>query len=1099
MSSPEPRGGVRFRRHESCVRQGMLSWRTTWAALALAAVWLVTLGVERGRGADLVQQVTPRPRLMFAPGEFQRFVDETGGVRQDAFARLVAEINERGTRAWNERDLQLESHALVARVLLERGHPAAATYLDFARRSLQFFLNTHTYVRWSESHDVVTEGGRWIEAVALAYDWLHPHWSPAERGAAARWLADEIDHWVDRNRLGRASPSPFRNDAARATAAMTLAGLTLFDETGYEATARKALAYVEPYLTSILDAHRYAGAGGGMAEGTFYGNLTAWAQVLTAEALYTGAGVRDAYTRSPFYLARLRYATHAGWPGYLTNQFGFDTHQLAPVFGDARRGPTGSALYHRAAALLLGKRFPTSRAAREAYWVINRPETARTYTREWALYDLLLPSVDVRPLRPVASSYHEPTLGQIFARSDWSDEATWLSFNAGPHLDTHQHYDAGNLTLFRQVDLIVDSGSFDAFGSSHWYNYYARTVAHNTITVTDPQERWRGLWGGVADTLLVNDGGQRTAAPLTPAPTLDEYRANRLAYDHAAIERLAEAEWGLHARAHLTNAYQNPAFQSARPDGSRNRPKVTHVSRDLVYFRRAAGRRDAVVVFDRVVATDPSFRKAVLWHAREPFTSSAPGTRVDEGEIRYTGRDRYDFESLVGFRQGPRDSRARIFVSVFAVDPVRVRDIGRRPSAGGVDHETFGVGHRHRHLKDYLVEDPRGLVNSSRSLGAFNRPEWPPFNPPEQQWLFNDDLVGGWGQSRLQVEPEGGRLADRFLTVLVPADAGEAQPPALGYARASDGTSVGVVISDGGHGSIVVFGADPNGADLSRTALDIPLEGLRRGGELVITSLAPRTPYLLRVGALGRTLRISLSRSGAGGTRADAAGTIRLALDSAGRPTSSSPAAGAAAAGSAVTPGAGRHALGDDTAFDGAASAGPAATGDGVDGLRHPGRVTVAALQEPELGGWDARVSEAVRAGEWRVRETTADAQVRGRQYQRLVQLHRGVPVFGGELTRQIENGRTVSVFGTWYRDIDVESAPRISPADAAAVLRTLEPRALGPHRTPELVVLPLDDGSYRLTYRARIATADDVIMYFLDAETGEAVVRFSDGARPVL
>ena len=38
-----------------------------------------------------------------------------------------------------------------------------------------------------------------------------------------------------------------------------------------------------------------------MAEGTFYGNFTAFAQTLTAEALYTAAGVQDAYTRSPFY------------------------------------------------------------------------------------------------------------------------------------------------------------------------------------------------------------------------------------------------------------------------------------------------------------------------------------------------------------------------------------------------------------------------------------------------------------------------------------------------------------------------------------------------------------------------------------------------------------------------------------------------------------------------------------------------------------------------------------------------------------------------------------------------------------------------------
>ena len=122
--------------------------------------------------------------------------------------------------------------------------------------------------------------------------------------------------------------------------------------------AQRALAYAEPYHAAILAAHTYAGLGGGMAEGTFYGNFTAFAQTLTAEALYTAAGVQGAYTRSPFYAARLRYATHASWPGYLTNQFGYNVHQLAPVFGDARRGPTGSALYHRAHRPAPGEALP---------------------------------------------------------------------------------------------------------------------------------------------------------------------------------------------------------------------------------------------------------------------------------------------------------------------------------------------------------------------------------------------------------------------------------------------------------------------------------------------------------------------------------------------------------------------------------------------------------------------------------------------------------------------------------------------------------------------------------------------------------------------
>ena len=205
-----------------------------------------------------------------------------------------------------------------------------------------------------------------------------------------------------------------------------------------------------------------------------------------------------------------------------------------------------------------------------------------------------------------------------------------MSFNAGPHLDTHQHYDAGNLTIFRGVDLAVDSGSLDGFGSRHWFNYYARTVAHNTITITDPSERWEGIWGGVPDNLAVNDGGQRTAAPLTPAPTLDEYLENRAAYDHGADRALRRGRLGrVHPRRTSPTRTRTRRIQSTRPDGSRNRPKVSHVGREVVYLR-GEGRRDAFVVFDRVVSTDAELQEGGA-------VARARAVRIEE-PIRARGR-----------------------------------------------------------------------------------------------------------------------------------------------------------------------------------------------------------------------------------------------------------------------------------------------------------------------------------------------------------------------------------------------------------------------------------------------------------------------------
>ena len=190
----------------------------------------------------------------------------------------------------------------------------------------------------------------------------------------------------------------------------------------------------------------------------------------------------------------------------------------------------------------------------------------------------------------------------------------------------------------------------------------------------------------------MNDGGQRTAAPLTPAPTLDGYLEHRAAYDHARIERYDEGAWGVYIRANLTNAYQNPTYQSTRPDGSRNRPKVSHVGREVVYLR-GEGRRDAFVVFDRVVSTDASFKKAVLWHAREPFESRdrsrACGRR---GDALRGWRDQYELRVARELHGGPPHSAGRLFVTAIAVDPIIVR--GDRQAGAGAERRSRDVRRR---------------------------------------------------------------------------------------------------------------------------------------------------------------------------------------------------------------------------------------------------------------------------------------------------------------------------------------------------------------------------------------------------------------------
>src|SRR5262245_6430844 len=155
---------------------------------------------------------------------------------------------------------------------------------------------------------------------------------------------------------------------------------------------------------------------------------------------------------------------------------------------------------------------------------------------------------------------------------------------------------------------------------------------------------------------------------------------------------------------------------------------------------------------------------------------------------------------------------------------------------------------------------------------------------------------------------------------------------------------------------------------------------------------------------------------------------------------------------------------------------------------------TVAATGFADLRTWDATVDRMKRDDLLRVRRTVDDTLLAGRVHERLDQFYRGVRVYGGDVARQADRGLTISIFGTLYENIDLDVEPTLSIDDVNAVIERESGTALGPARTPELVVLPLDAGGYSLTYRATVFTLDGDREYFVDAKSG-AVVRTVAGA----
>lgn len=147
-----------------------------------------------------------------------------------------------------------------------------------------------------------------------------------------------------------------------------------------------------------------------------------------------------------------------------------------------------------------------------------------------------------------------------------------------------------------------------------------------------------------------------------------------------------------------------------------------------------------------------------------------------------------------------------------------------------------------------------------------------------------------------------------------------------------------------------------------------------------------------------------------------------------------------------------------------------------------------------ELRQWDTTIDRMMKEGSLSVRKVQEDTMLPGRQHERLAQSFEGVPIFGGEIVRQIERGGTVSVFGTLYENIAIDVTPAISKAQAEAAVRKLGGEGFGSQGAPALTIYPKADGGYVLAYKLRARHANgDIRMYFVDAKTGAIAHSYRD------
>ncbi|PWG61458.1 VanZ family protein [Spiribacter halobius] len=565
-------------------------------------------------------------------------------------------------------------------------------------------------------------GHQQAKPIALAYDWLHDQWTAEQRAQLQDKLVEGGEYLIGFIREQRLSPYNvyLYNSPFQALVAVALAGY------GDTPRADPIMRFTQDlWEERVLPVWRQVmGENGGWHEGGEYVGIGIGQAIYQVPAMWRSATGEDFFASEPGIRGFLDFLVYRKRPDGTDFRWGDAGH-----FNNRVPDRVPLALeYGHAAAYSLGNR-PRIEPTAWPWGPLPRPE----------LYD---PDA-VRRL-PWARLFDG--LGLVVARSDWSGEATYVTFKAGDNYWSHSHLDQGAFTIYKGGPLAIDSGLYGPkYNSDHHMNYTYQAIAHNVVTVTDPDDTVHAppRKDDESSRRIANDGGQRRigsgwgveAAPID----LAEWQAKREIYETGDILHHRIEEDYLYVVADLTAAYTN-ALSGDGTFSHRTR-RVERFLRTFIYDRRSG----AVIVYDRVRATDPDFRKRWLLHC------------VERPEAERGG-----FEVFTTGTGSPGRGGGRMPAEVLLPEGANVNPIGGRGFEFFVEDRNY---------------DADGEV---QRIVEERKPDAEP---------------GSW---RIEVSPGIASRETRFLVVMFPRLAGEADTPEVTRIEQPDRLAVELRSPDGG-------------------------------------------------------------------------------------------------------------------------------------------------------------------------------------------------------------------------------------------------------------------------------------------------------------
>lgn len=281
-----------------------------------------------------------------------------------------------------------------------------------------------------------------------------------------------------------------------------------------------------------------------------------------------------------------------------------------------------------------------------AYSYYKDPYLAYEYKRNTKIdnhcliFDVLWRDYTIEPKSPETlplTKYSGTPYGWMIARTGWDKNSVIAEMKINEHfVGNHQHMDGGAFQIYYKGPLAIDAGAYHGtsggYNSPHNKNFFKRTVAHNSLLVFDPNEKFASWnYGGTDKTEFAdNDGGQRM-----PGDRWETCRsfADLLSDEYTTGQVLAHGIGG---------DYMAPEYSYLSGDITKAySDKVKEVKRSFVFLNLKSEKVPAaMVVFDKVVSKNPEFKKHWLLHSIEEPQVSENGIiikRTKDGDSGMLG------------------------------------------------------------------------------------------------------------------------------------------------------------------------------------------------------------------------------------------------------------------------------------------------------------------------------------------------------------------------------------------------------------------------------------------------------------------------------